>query len=86
MGRWMAALTRYLSGRGHPDHSLFATEPERPDIGQDGFRSTLFLVAVTDSPYLPEDAENNTIQVNSISLYINDILLTLRPAQLQDTL
>ena len=52
----------------------------------DGFQSTLFLMAVTDSPYLPEDAENNAIQVNGISVFINDISLTLRPAHLPDTL
>ena len=86
MDRWMAALTRYLSGHGHPHHSLFAAEPERPNMEHDGFRSTLFLMAVTDSPYLPEDAENNAIQVNGISVFINDISLTLRPAHLPDTL
>ncbi|TFK79326.1 hypothetical protein K466DRAFT_606228 [Polyporus arcularius HHB13444] len=67
MKRWMASFTRYLYGRGHPQHdalSITAEDDPRADVLDEGFRATLFLTAVTESPYIPEDSDDNSIELN----------------------
>ncbi|KAL7278897.1 hypothetical protein ACG7TL_006728 [Trametes sanguinea] len=59
--RWMAALKRYLSGTGHPDHDLFSQMQadssnaaiESAAAAGENYRSTLFLQAISDSPFIP---------------------------------
>ncbi|RDX43189.1 hypothetical protein OH76DRAFT_1422087 [Lentinus brumalis] len=67
MKRWMASFTRYLYGRGHPQHdalSITAEDDPRANVLDEGFRATLFLTAVTESPYIPEDSDDNSIELN----------------------
>ncbi|OSC97863.1 hypothetical protein PYCCODRAFT_1471506 [Trametes coccinea BRFM310] len=58
---WMAALKRYLSGTGHPEDDFFTQMQAdsfnvatglAPAAGEN-YRSTLFLQAISDSPFIP---------------------------------
>ncbi|KAH9849990.1 hypothetical protein C2E23DRAFT_887706 [Lenzites betulinus] len=73
--RWMQALQRYLSGTGHPNHSMFTQTPDdsnhflsaRASLSPqaEAFRPTLFMQAISDSVYLPQGSSNgDKIHIN----------------------
>ncbi|KAJ2995317.1 hypothetical protein NUW54_g7408 [Trametes sanguinea] len=68
--RWMQALARYLSGTGHPNDEAFAhlqqTDSDQeisPASLGEAFRPTLFMQAISDSPFIPRNRSGGEAEI-----------------------
>lgn len=65
---WMAALQRYLSGIGHPRHDDFRDLAKNDN---EGYRSTLLLLAISDSRFLPR-GHYDELEIRFVSAFAEE--------------